>query len=371
MNKTPFRAALAGLLLLPLAALGGTHSSEHHDYRVETLVEGLDFPWALAFLPNGDWLITERDGRLRWVRDGELQPGSVSGVPDVHAERQGGLLDVVLHPDFENNRWVYLSYAIRRADGKLSTAMGRGEWHDGRLENYEELFVADAWAEGGRHHGSRILFDDDGFLFLTVGDRGERHRAQDPHDHAGTTLRLHDDGSIPADNPFVGRNDGDEAVWTWGNRNAQGMALHPERREVWQHEHGPRGGDEINRIQPGVNYGWPVITHGREYHGPRIGPAEKDGLEQPLMHWTPSIAPSGMAFYTGDAFPKWRGDVLVGALAGRHLARVSFDGEMKVGQEQLLQGKARIRDVRVGPDGLIYVLTDDSDGQLLRLSPAE
>ncbi|MCH8542023.1 MAG: PQQ-dependent sugar dehydrogenase [Alcanivorax sp.] len=347
-------------------------SSDYHDFIVEELASGLDHPWSIAFLPNGDSLITERSGQLRRMQENTLLPEPVSGVPTVVAENQGGLMEVVLHPDFSSTRMIYLSYAKACDEGGATTAVGRGIFNnENSIENFEDIFVADACATGGRHHAGKLLFDGDGYLFVTVGDRGQDPRAQDASDHAGVTLRLHDDGSIPDDNPFVGDADKDDAIWSYGHRNAQGMVLHPGTGDLWQHEHGPRGGDEINLIRPGLNYGWPEVTHGVEYSGEYIGPDEKEGMEPPLKHWTPSIAPSGMTLYDGDAFPDWRGDLFVGALAGEHIARVRFDADnQEVEEERLLDDAGlRFRDVRTGPDGMIYLLTDDSDGKLLRISP--
>ena len=346
-------------------------TSNYHDFVVEVLASGLDHPWSLAFLPNGDMLITERAGQLRRVRNGTLLGKPIPGVPAVVAENQGGLMEVVLHPDFDDNRLLYLSYARACDTGGATTAVGRGTLSDDGIDGFEDIFIADACATGGRHHAGKLLFDRDGYLFVTVGDRGQDDRAQDASDHAGTTLRLHDDGSIPDDNPFVEDANKADAIWSYGHRNAQGMALHPDTGDVWQHEHGPKGGDEINRVRPGLNYGWPVITHGVEYSGAHIGPDEKDGMVSPLKHWTPSIAPSGMTFYEGDAFPDWRGDLFVGALAGQHIARVRFDSAFEAMEEERLLADTglRFRDVRTGPDGLIYLLTDASNGKLLRISP--
>lgn len=342
-------------------------------HRVVEVVTGLEHPWSVAFLPGGDMLVTERPGRLRIVRDGELLPDPVAGVPEVRARGQGGLLDVVLHPDFQQNRLVYLSYSKPVGSDAATTAVARGRFEGGRLQDVEDVFVADAVGSGGRHFGSRIVFTPEGLMYVTVGDRGEMERAQDPTDHAGTTIRLHDDGRVPRDNPFVDHPEVRPEIYTYGNRNAQGMAVHPETGDVWQVEHGARGGDEINLIRPGRNYGWPEITHGVNYSGEPISPdTARAGLEQPLVHWTPSIAPSGMAFYTGDRFPEWRGNVFVGALAGQHLRRVAFDGTTPVEQEQLLEDRGeRIRAVRDGPDGYLYLLTDSPNGALLRLEPVE
>ncbi len=315
-------------------------------------------------------LVSERPGRLRWIRDGKLVAESVTGTPAVVAQNQGGLLDVVLHPAFSENGFVYLTYAAE-CDGGATTAVGRGVWNAGHLEGFTELFRADACAPGGRHHGSRLVFDRDGYLFMTVGDRGRQASAQDKSNNQGVTLRLNDDGTIPDDNPFVGA-DGHDANWTWGNRNPQGMAMDPETGEIWQHEHGPRGGDEINVVRKGANYGWPEVTYGREYSGVTITDVrERDDIQSPLKQWTPSIAPSGLAIYDGDAFPHWRGDLFVGALSHQHLQRVRFDGRREVESERLLEDIGRVRDVRVGQDGLIYLLIDERDGRLLQLKPSD
>jgi len=376
--------ALAGLVpALALAStLGGCAPSEGHgtvvhseeeEFRIMTVVEGLDNPWGIAFLPEGGFLVTERPGRVRIVRDGELDPTPLTGVPEVAARNQGGLLDVALHPDFQENRLVYLSYSKPLDGGQATTAVARGRLEGAGLAGVEDIFVAEAAAQGGAHFGSRLLFDRDGYLFVTVGDRGQKEEAQNLSNHKGTTLRLHDDGRVPRDNPFVGREGALPEIYTYGNRNAQGMALHPETGEVWQNEHGPRGGDELNRIQAGRNYGWPEITHGIDYNFRPITPdTARPGMEQPVVHWTPSIAVSGMDFYTGDAFPRWRGDIFVGALAQQHIRRITLEGDRVTSQEQLLTGfQRRIREVKTGPDGYLYLLTDHSgSGQVVRLEPA-
>jgi aldose sugar dehydrogenase len=355
----------------PLTAETPPNASESHQYRVVTVVEGLERPWSMTFLPDGDILVTERPGRLRVVRNGVLLPQSVAGVPAVRASGQGGLLDVALHPEFASNRLVYLSYSKPGANG-ATTAVSRGRFENDRLTGVQEIFEARAWGQGGQHFGSRLLFDGQGYLYITVGDRGAMNRSQDRSDHAGTTLRLHDDGRVPADNPFVGQSGVLPEIYSYGHRNAQGMALHPETGRVWQNEHGPRGGDEINLVQAGRNYGWPVITHGRNYDGSQItADTARAGMESPLLHWTPSIAPSGMAFYTGNAFPNWRNSVFSGALVGQHLRRTAFDGTRAVSQESLLTDfNRRIRDVREGPDGFIYLLIDEASAPMVRLEPA-
>jgi aldose sugar dehydrogenase len=348
-------------------AEGGTHT-----YTVNELVTGLEHPWAMAFLPGGDILVTERPGRIRLIRDGVLRPEAVAGAPAAQAGGQGGMLDLVVHPDFASNRLVYVSYS-RAVSGGRTTAVARARWENDRLEGLEDIFVADAASTAGQHFGSRLAFDGEGYLYITVGDRGAMDRAQDRSDHAGTTLRLHDDGRVPGDNPFAGEEGVRPEIYTYGNRNAQGMAIHPGTGEVWQNEHGPRGGDEINRMEAGGNYGWPLVRFGTHYDGrPIQDPEPGDGMIAPLVDWTPAIAPSGMAFYTGDRFPRWRGHVFSGALVGQHLRRVAFDGTEPVEEERLLEDYgARIRDVRDGPDGYLYFLTDSPAGVLARLEPAD
>ncbi|HEX9395984.1 MAG TPA: PQQ-dependent sugar dehydrogenase [Burkholderiales bacterium] len=339
--------------------------------RVVKLVEGLDHPWSVAFLPDGRLLVTERPGRLRIVEEGKLLPAPVSGLPEIAEHGQGGLFDVVLHPQFSRNSLVYLSYAGRGDDG-VGTELLRAKFANSRLEDVQVLFRQSPKGRSGNHFGGRIVFDRAGYLYLTLGDRGEMPRAQRPDDHAGSVIRLHDDGRVPKDNPFVGRAGWKPEKFTLGNRNMQGAALHPLTGMLWTHEHGPQGGDEINIIRAGVNYGWPVITYGVNYGiGTKIGEGtRKDGMAQPLYFWVPSIAPSGMAFYTGDRFPQWKGSLFVGALRDQMLVRLELDGEKIVREERLLKGVlGRIRDVRDGPDGYLYLLTDENRGVLARLEP--
>ncbi len=376
-------AVLAASLLAPWPWQGTGNAaepqvvrSERGPVRVSTLATGLEFPWSLAFMPDGRMLVTERPGRLRILgKDGALDPHPVDGLPRVAVVGQGGLLDVALHPAFASNRWVYLSFASGDADG-VGTEVVRGRLVEqsgrARLEDVQSLFRMAPRSTRGQHFGSRLAFDAKGFLYITLGDRGEMQRAQRMDDHAGSVIRLHDDGRVPADNPFVRTPGARPEKFTLGNRNIQGAAIHPATGELWTHEHGPQGGDEVNVIRAGRNYGWPVITYGVNYGiGTRIGEGTaRAGMEQPLARWTPSIAPSGMAFYTGNAFPGWKGNLLVGALRGQALHRLELDGEKVVHEERLLQGQARLRDVRVGPDGLVYLLTDERTGRLLRLDPA-
>ena len=365
-----WKAMVAGLALVPAVAAAQAIRSEEHAFRLVKVADGLERPWSLAFLPDGRMLVTEKAGRLRVVKDGRVA-GEVRGLPQVTVHGQGGLHDVVLHPQFEKNQLVYLAYAARGDDG-VGTELARGRLAGERLEDVQVLFRQAPKGSSGNHFGGRIVFDRAGFVYLTLGDRGEMPRAQRPGDHAGSVIRLHDDGRVPKDNPFAGKPGWKPEKFTLGNRNIQGAALHPKTGELWAHEHGPQGGDEVNVIRAGRNYGWPVITYGVNYVvGTKIGEGtRKEGMEQPLHYWVPSIAPSGMAFYTGDRFPKWQGDLFVGALRDQMLVRLRFDGETLVKEERLLKGTVgRIRDVRAGPDGLIYLL-DESNGALLRLEPA-
>jgi glucose/arabinose dehydrogenase len=368
-----FALALAAGVTVAGAAGAQTIRSQEHAFTPVRIVEGLEHPWSLAFLPDGRILVTERPGRLRIIRNGRLDPQPVSGLPQIAAQGQGGLLDVVLHPAFADNGLIYFSYA-GRGPGGIGTEVARGRPVGDRLENVQILFRQEPKSGTGHHFGCRLLFDRAGYLYITLGDRGEMDRAQRPGDHAGSVIRLFDDGRVPPDNPFVGRPGWKPEKFTLGNRNIQGAAMHPRTGEIWMHEHGPQGGDEINIVKAGVNYGWPVITHGVNYvTGTRIGEGtHKPGMAQPLYRWTPSIAPSGMAFYGGDAFPRWKGDLFVGALRGRMLVRLRLEGEKVVGEERLLEGAGgRIRDVREGPDGCLYLVTDERNGALLKLAPAD
>jgi glucose/arabinose dehydrogenase len=366
-------AAAALCLITSALAQTATVQSQQHALRVVTLVKGLAHPWSLAFLPDGRMLVTERGGALRMVsKDFKLDATPIEGVPRVVASGQGGMFDVALHPDYSNNGWIYLAYN-GPGPGGWGTELARAKLDGRRLTQMQVLFRLEPKSRGGVHFGGRILFDRQGYLYLTLGDRGEMNRAQRLDDHAGSLIRLHDDGRVPADNPFVKRTGARPEKFTLGNRNMQGAVLHPQTGEVWTHEHGPQGGDEVNVMRAGRNYGWPVITYGVNYGtGTTIGEGtHKSGMEQPLHKWVPSIAPSGMAFYEGDKFPGWRGNLLVGALRAEMLVRLELDGEKVVKEERLLKGTlGRIRDVRVGPDGYVYLLTDDSDGVLARLEPA-
>jgi glucose/arabinose dehydrogenase len=346
--------------------------------RIMPVTRGLEHPWSLAFLPDGRMLVTERPGRLRLVGvDGKLAPQPVAGVPPVAEHGQGGLLDIVLHPDFRKNGLLYLSYAAQ-GPGGYGTEVARAKWVEAggtpRLEDVKVIFRQEPRSGTGRHFGSRLVFDREGLLYITLGDRGDQDRAQKLDDLAGKIVRLADDGSVPADNPFVGRPGARPEIFSLGNRNVQGAALRPQTGVLWAQEHGPQGGDEVNVIRAGENYGWPVITYGVNYViGTKIGEGTaKPGMAQPIWKWVPSIAPSGMTFYEGAAFPKWKGDLFVGALKDEMLVRLELDGDKVVREERMLKGRVgRVRDVRTGPDGYLYLLTDEPDGALLRLEPAQ
>ena len=348
--------------------------SEKHAFRISSLVTGLENPWSVAFLPDGRFLITERAGRLRLVSsDFKLDPKPIDGLPEVVSHGQGGLFDVVLHPQYAQNGWIYWAYNAP-GPGGWGTALARGKLLGQRMTDVQVLFSMQPKTRSGFHFGGRIVFDQAGFVYLTLGDRGDKDRAQKLDDHAGSVIRLHDDGRVPDNNPFVKRAGALAEKWTLGNRNMQGAALHPQTGELWTHEHGPQGGDELNVMRSGLNYGWPVITYGVNYGlGTKIGEGqEKPGMVQALKVWVPSIAPSGMAFVSGSQFPQWQGSLLIGALRGQMLVRLTLDGEKVVSEERLFQGRpGRIRDVRMGPDGLIYLLTDDAQGALLRLEPVK
>lgn len=346
-------------------------------FQVRELLSGLEHPWSMAWLPNGEMLITEREGRLRRVsKDFRLDPRPIEGLPkSIEVDGQGGLFDVAVHPGFSRNGWVYLSFSEGQLGGRLSssgTALVRAKLDGHRLIEMETLFSMQPKSRGGRHFGGRIVFDRDGFLYLTLGDRGDEERAQRDNDHAGSVIRLHDDGRIPTNNPFVGSGSVPPEVFSRGNRNIQGAAVHPTTGALWTHEHGPQGGDEINIIRAGRNYGWPTITYGVNYvTGTKIGEGiQKPGMVQPIHIWVPSIAPSGMAFYTGNRYPGWSNSLFVGGLRSQALIRLEHQDNRIVAEERLMVGQhGRIRDVRVGPDGLIYLLTDDDNGKLLRLDP--
>jgi aldose sugar dehydrogenase len=355
-------------------------AAQDHEYRVVTVAEGLVHPWSIAFLPGGDMLVTERPGRLRVVRNGVLQAEPIAGVPPVRARGQGGLLEVMAHPEYASNRLIYLTFSKPNADGsQATTAVVRGQLEGDRLTDVQEIFEAQAWSGAGQHFGSKLAFDGRGHVFITVGDRGaspmagRNHPAQSLANHQGTVVRLHDDGRVPADNPFVGRSGALPEIWSYGHRNPQGLAIHPQTGDVWSNEHGPQGGDELNLVRPGLNYGWPVVGHGVNYGGATIHEGtEAPGMENPVHYWVPSIATSGLMIYTGDRFPGWRGNVFVGGLAGETIRRLVMDGQRVAAEHRLLERRGRVRDIRQGPDGFIYVAIDDRGGAetaVVRLEP--
>jgi aldose sugar dehydrogenase len=342
--------------------------TQYEPIRVVRVAGGLEHPWAVAFLPDGRYLVTERPGRLNIVADGEATP--VDGLPAIHAHRQGGLLDVVLHPAYPDTGWIYLTYTKGDADG-TTTVLARARLEETRLVDFEELFEQDRLSEPGRHYGSRIAWLSDGTLLLSIGDRGaEPPRAQDPLDHAGKLLRLNDDGTIPTDNPFVGRDDVHPEIYSLGHRNIQGLIVAPDTDEIWATEHGERGGDELNLVRAGENYGWPIVTKARQYRTeePYGEARSREGYVDPVYEFLPTLAPSGLALVTKDRFPNWRGNLLAGGLGAERIRRVVLENHVVVHEEELLlQLVGRIRDVREGPDGHIYVLSDSSDGGLYRV----
>ena len=372
-NNTPI--APQGIVIPPLPDKPVVyHTAEGQDIRVVVVARGLSHPWSLAFLPDGSLLVTERGGKLRVIRNGVLDPTPVSGVPTVRAGGLNGLMDVVLHPRFAENKFVYLTYTKPVTETTSTLALARARWDGGALTEVADVFVAGPGTGGA----SRIAFGLDGSLYMTTGGGGA-NGAQNPDSHAGKVLRLRDDGGVPADNPFVGRAGYKPEVYTLGHRNSIGLAVHPVSGAVWQNENGPNGGDEINALRPGANYGWPIVSYGRTYPGPKQSEQPwKEGFEQPVVFWVPSIAISGMTFYTGNRLPKWKGDVFVGGLrtgevpGTGHLERILFNEKMEeLRRESLLTDlRQRIRDVRQGPDELLYLLTDADDGAVLRIEPA-
>ena len=383
--KTPVGLVTAGLtaaILLAVSLLIATGSrgeapafgSSAGELEARTIARGLVNPWALAFLPDGTMLVTERAGSMRIVtREGQVSP-PLKGVPEVWASGQGGLLDVVVDKSFAQNRTVYFCFA-ERTEGGGRTAVARARLDDGKsaLGDVEVIFRQQGPLSSGNHYGCRIAQAEDGNLFVTLGDHFTyRDQAQSLDNHLGKVIRIAPDGSVPSGNPFAGRADAKPEIWSYGHRNPQSLAIHPDSGELWEIEHGPRGGDEVNLIGKGKNYGWPVIGYGIDYSGAKIHAATaKDGMEQPLKYWVPSIAPSGMAFYTGQLFPKWNGSLFTGALRGAMLVRLTLNGNTVTAEERLLQNlNERIRDVRQGPDGALWLLTDSANGRLLRVTPA-
>lgn len=356
-------------------------TAEQHRIRVSVVTKGLSHPWAIAFLPNDDMLITERGGRLRVVRGGVLDPQAISGVPEVRTDGNGGLMDVALHPQFERNRLVYLTYTKPVGNEMGAPALARGRLEGHALVDVEDLLVTDFYAGNSGLNG-RVVFGHDGKVYMSTGGRTQDdivNVAQDPKSLRGKVLRLNDDGSVPPDNPFVGREGYRPEIYTLGHRNTLGLIVHPETGEIWQHENGPNGGDELNIILPGRDYGWPEVSFGRDYSGRRVSKhPTREGIEPPLVFWVPAIVVAGMAVYTGDQFPAWRGNVFVGAMmegsirGTGHLQRIVFnENTEEIRRESMLRElRQRIREVRQGPDGFLYLLTDEDDGALLRIEPA-
>jgi len=364
----------------PLPDLPRIYETTEYTIQVDQVAGGLSNPWSIAFLPDGDILVTERAGRLRLIRHGELQEAPISGVPEVKITVLGGLLDVLLHPEFADNQIIYLSYAKGRdEDNRSSTAIARARLEDNALVDLEDIFIANSWSASPTNFGGRMVFGNDGKLYMTIGERQEETRAQDMMDHGGKVIRLNPDGSVPQDNPFAGIDGALPEIYALGIRSPQGLTMHPDTGALWENEHGPLGGDEINIIEAGRNYGWPLATFGLDYDGfPFTEETEGEGLEQPFMYWIPSIAISGISVYQGEAFPRWQGNVFVGAMImGRtpktgHIQRITFsdEGVPLVREPILVDLHQRIRDVRPGPDGYLYVLTDQNPGAVLRVSPA-
>lgn len=370
----PFKLKVCIYIFLLFAAL---QVNAKENYKIVTLSQNLNHPWSLAFLPNGDFLVTERPGALKLISQQTGEISLISGLPVIKQKGQGGLLDIALHPNFEQNKWLYFSYAAKNQHNVNSTHVARAKWqHTNQqynLTDWQIIFRSNSKYASGRHFGSRLLFDQQGYLYISSGDRGHRPSAQDLSNHAGTIIRLHDDGQIPTNNPFMNQANAQAEIYSYGHRNPQGMALDTDNGEIWTHEHGPQGGDELNLIKAGNNYGWPIITYGKNYVvGTNIGEGtHKEGMQQPFYYWVPSIAPSGLAIYKGSKFPEWQNNFFVGSLKFSTLVRLQrHDDNTFIESERMLgELKQRVRDVRIGSDELIYVLTDADNGKLLRLEP--
>ncbi|HTN95986.1 MAG TPA: PQQ-dependent sugar dehydrogenase [Nordella sp.] len=370
-------ALVFGFLVAASPVEAASFSTEKGDISVAVIADGLVRPWAIDFLPDGRMIVTERGGRMRLVTPGGKKSAAIKGVPGVDVGGQGGLLDVAVHPDFARNHLIYWSFS-EAGKGGNSTAVARGRLsEDGRaLEDVKVIFSQKPKVRSNQHFGSRLVFDGKGHLFVTLGERSAakfRVQAQDLGSHLGKVVRLMEDGSVPRDNPFVGKQGALPEIWSYGHRNPQAAAINPATGALWEIEHGPMGGDEINLPEPGKNYGWPVVSYGVNYDGSPVGSGKREmpGMENPIYQWTPVIAPSGMAFYTGDRFPQWKGNLFVGGLRAEALVRLELDGAKVTHEERLLHELGlRIRDVAQGPDGALYIVTDESDGQILKLSPA-
>jgi glucose/arabinose dehydrogenase len=375
--------ALGGLLLTASVGLmsnvgpkpGADKKLTEANLKVDTVVTGLKMPWSTTFLPNGDMLVTERAGKLRLVRNGVLDPQEISGVPEVYFKGQGGLLDVQLHPNYNTNGWIYISYASPKAegeegdDGGANTGLIRAKLKDHALTDVQKIFKALPNVKANVHFGGRIVFDKKGYVFLSLGERGQKENAQNLGKDQGKIVRLHEDGKIPTDNPFVKTAGARPEIWSYGHRNPQGMVIHPTTGVIWEHEHGPQGGDELNIVEKGKNYGWPLITFGIDYDNSIISKdTARAGLMQPVTYWKPSIAPCGMTFVTSPKFKEWNGDLIVGSLKFQYLQHLTVKGNKVTGREILFDKLGRVRDVRQGPDGNIYVVLESS-GKIVKISP--
>lgn len=374
MNVLMGSLPIVGLFIF--SSLFSTYDSEHYELEVVTIAEELEHPWSLAFLPTGDMLVTERSGQLRLISDKGQISKAVSGLPLISPQGQGGLLDIALHPDYGQNGWLYITYASANKQGNgTEVARAKFDSKNLRLTDLEVIFRMSPKSGGGRHFGSRMAFDQAGYLYVTLGDRGEKDAAQRLDDHRGKIIRLNDDGSIPPDNPFINTPNALPEIYSYGHRNPQGMTFNHKTKTLWQHEHGPQGGDEVNIIQRGKNYGWPIITYGVNYvFATKIGEGtHKEGMLQPIHYWVPtSIAPSGMSFYHGDKFPKWQGNLFIGTLRRQMLVRLVIENDKVVHEEHIFEEElGRIRDVRQGPDGFLYLLSDADDGKILRIQPSD
>lgn len=369
----------ASLLLMSNKNISDDQNAQHKiteaSLRLDTVASGLTMPWATAFLPDGSLLVTERIGKLRLVKNGILDPQEITGLPKILYKGQGGLLDVVLHPDYKSNGWIYISYSSPKApgeegdDGGANTALLRAKLKDHQLTDVQILFKALPNVKSSPHFGGRIVFDQKGYVFLSLGERGQKENAQDLGKDQGKVIRLHDDGKIPSDNPFVKTAGARPEIWSYGHRNPQGMVIHPTTGVIWAHEHGPQGGDELNIIERGKNYGWPLVTFGIDYDNSIISKdTVKAGIEAPIIYWRPSIAPCGMAFVTSDKFKAWKGDLLVGSLKFMYLQHLVVRGNKVISREIIFEKIGRVRDIRQGPDGNIYVVLENS-GQIVRISP--
>ena len=372
-------------LAIPRATFGDgpwtVEAAEGVKIRMSVVTKGLVNPWSFAWLPDGSMLITERPGRLRLLKNGVLDPTPISGAPVVKAQRLSGLMDVALHPKFAENHFLYLTYNKGREDGMMATVLARGRLEGNALKDVKDIFVAEPWWDGAGGSASRIVFGRDGMLYMTTGSGGGANFAQgqEKNIHKGKVLRLKDDGTVPPDNPFVKQPEFKPEIYSWGHRNSLALIVHPVTGELWNSENGPNGGDEINIVKAGKNYGWPTVSMGRSYEGPWQGKFEKDGMEGPLVYWMPAIAASGLMIYTGDKFPQWRNNAFVGAMRygeipnTGHLQRIVFNEKTEeIRREMLLtEFRQRIRDVKQGPDGFVYLLTDENPGVLLKLEPAQ